>query len=289
MDSKIYSSILKTICYADVFGYPLREDEVYKWINDSRIVGYSDIKRANGVIQHKDNFMFLSGRWDIIAKRKERQNISKKKLLLAERISAKLTYIPMIKLIGVSGSISMENATVDDDIDLFIVAKEGTVWLTRLFATIIVEFFSKRRRPDDSDVADKICLNMFIDEKHLAIPGEKQNLYTAHEVCQLKVLFDKDNTHAKFLYVNRWAKKYLPNALLARGTWHVGNPSKLSAIRYVLYACEWLAKHLQLWYMRRRRTTETISDSYLAFHPKDYTKEILAAFEERFTFYGSHV
>lgn len=292
MDSKIYSSILKTICYADVFDYPLKEKEVRHWIKDSRILGYSDIKKANGVIIHRDDFMFMKGREELIKTRLQRGAISKRKLFIAKRVASLLGHIPTIKLIGVSGSVAMSNASKEDDIDLFIITAAHTVWLTRFLTTFLVELFSKRRHPNDTVVADKICLNMFVDENYLGILEEKQNFYTAHEVCQLKLLYEKDNTYQKFLTANRWVRKYLPNGIMIKdkGLRIKEKSRKISfIIHHLSFIIEFLAKHLQLWYMRKRLTTEVISDHYLAFHPKDYTKDILAAFEQRVKLYGAQV
>lgn len=293
MDSKTYSSILKTICYADIFDYPLKEKEVYRWVKDIKILRYYDIRRANGVIAHKDRFIFLKSREHLIEKRTERETISRKKLLIAKRVASILKNIPTVKLIGVSGSVAMKNADYDDDIDLFIITSKGSMWFTRLLTTVVVELFSKRRRPNDRDVTDKICLNMFVDEAYLAIPKEKQNLYTAHEVCQLKVLYDRGGTYQKFLKANEWVRRYLPNAVLSIKYQVLGIKKKQKNTYYIihatLYIFEWFAKHLQLLYMRRHRTAEVITDHYLAFHPKDYTSDVLAALEKRMFLYGAKV
>lgn len=290
MDFRVYKAILKTICYADIFDYPLKKEEVEKWIKDIRILRYSDIKKANGVIQHKQNFMFLKDREELIATRNQRETISEKKLAIVRRIRSILRYVPTVKLIGLSGSVAAGNAARDADIDLFIITEAGTLWLTRLLTTIVAELLGNRRRPSDVEVSDKICLNMFIDEKFLTIPRDKHNLYTAHEVCQLKVLYDRDGTYNKFLLANVWVRKFLPNAIAKSKEQRAESKNrKLYALSSLLYAAEWFAKHLQLWYMNGHRTREVISDHYLAFHPKDYTNDILTALEKRMRLYGSKV
>lgn len=292
MDSKTYSSILKTVCYADIFDYPLKEKEVHHWIKDIRILRYPDIKRANGVISHKGSWMFLKDREDLVAIRQQRETISKRKLLIAKGAIMLLKRIPTIKLVGVSGSVAMHNAREKDDIDFFVIAKEGTVWLTRFLATVAIELFSERRRPNETYVADKICLNMFVDEDYLTVPKGKRNLYTAHEVCQLKVLYDKDGTYQKFLVANKWVREYLPNGIEMKKLRNEVIKKEFKAtylITLLLYYFNAIAKTLQLWYMRRRITTETITDGYLAFHPKDYTNDVLAAFEERVALYASKI
>lgn len=282
MDSRTYASILETVCYADLFDYPLKEEEVYRWMKEKKGVGYADIRKANGIITHKDSFIFMKGREKILQKRIEREKITEKKLTIAKRIASVLQFIPTVKLIGVSGSVAMDNAKKEDDIDLFIITSAKTIWFTRLLTTLAVELFSSRRRPGDKNVSDKICLNMFIDERFLSIP--KKNLYTAHEVCQLKVLYEKDNTYSKFLVANKWVKKYLPNGIKIKG-----QKKNSSIINHPSSIIEFFAKHLQLWYMRNRLTTETISDSYLAFHPKDYTDDVIAAFEKRVSTYAAKI
>lgn len=302
MDSKTYTSILKTICYADIFEYPLKEEEVELWVtgkNEDSPASQAralraGIKRANGVIAHKNSFMFLKGRDWFLELRHQREIFSQKKIAIAESIASFLKRTPTIKLIGVSGSVAMVNADEDDDIDLFIITSRNSLWLTRLLATIIVDLLGKRRRPNDTYVADKICLNMFVDEDSLATSKDRQNLYTAHEVCQLKVLYDRDNTHQKFLAANVWVRKFLPNGIDIKILRYKDTKSKEKKspnilISQYLSILNWLAKHLQLLYMKRHRTHEFVTDHCLFFHPKDYTQDILSAFEQRVKVYGTKV
>ena len=52
---------------------------------------------------------------------------------------------------------------------------------------------------------------MFLDERHLQIPKKEQDLFSAHEVCQLKVIWEKDGIYQKFLKENQWVRQFLPN------------------------------------------------------------------------------
>src|SRR3989338_746280 len=111
MDSRTYASILETICYADLFDYPLKEEEVRRWIKGRKGVGYTDIRKANGVIIHKDSFVFMKGLEKILQQRIKREKITKNKLTIAQRIVSVLKFIPTVKLIGVSGSVRSEEHT----------------------------------------------------------------------------------------------------------------------------------------------------------------------------------
>jgi hypothetical protein len=52
---------------------------------------------------------------------------------------------------------------------------------------------------------------MFLDEDHLEIPEKEQDLFSAHEVCQLKPIWSKDNVYQEFITQNQWYQKFLPN------------------------------------------------------------------------------
>jgi len=107
--------------------------------------------------------------------------------------------------------LAMENSNENDDIDLLIITSKSRLWLTRFLTVILLELVANRRHPADKEVKDKICLNMFLDEGHLEVPKKEQDLFSAHEVCQLKVLWDKNGIYQKFLKANLWSKKFLPN------------------------------------------------------------------------------
>lgn len=114
-------------------------------------------------------------------------------------------------MVAVTGNLAMDNAEKNDDIDLLIVTARKRLWLTRLLTNFLVEIVANRRRPNDKEVKDKICLNMFLTEDHLKIPLKEQNLFTAHEVCQLKLLWQRKNSYQKFIQKNLWSQKFLPN------------------------------------------------------------------------------
>ena len=195
-----------------------------------------------------------------------------------ERVTNFLKYIPSIKLVGVSGALAVANAKKDDDIDLFIVSRSKLVWTTRFFATLMVELIGVRRHPNEKEISDKICLNMFVDEDHLQIAKDERDLFSAHEVVQLKPLYDRDGTYSKFLKANNWVKEYLPNAITKDIRIRRCNGNKKRNLR-LLNILEKLLCVIQLWYMRRHRTKEVIKDGIIRFHPKDARERILRKFK----------
>lgn len=208
-------AIIQTLAYADVFDYPLIEKEIWRYLIaekkiSSEIVQKELCQKYPQIVKTGEYF-FLKNRHQIVKIRQVREKWSRGKLKIAQRVAGWLRLIPWIKMVGVTGALAMNNSDKDDDIDLLITTSKNRLWLTRLLATIIIELVASRRRPDDQKFRDKICLNMFLDEKHLAVPKKEQDLFTAHEVVQMKPIWEKDNTYQKFLKANIWVKKYLPN------------------------------------------------------------------------------
>lgn len=190
---------LATVAYADIFDYPLTQEELTRWM----IFG-------GGPPKQKKEYYFLSGRDHLVAVRQKRAAWQREKWAIARSAANILSKIPTVRLVGVTGGLAMNNAKKEDDIDLFIVTSEGWLWTSRLLATILMDFFGLRRRPNEMSVANKICLNMFTSE--LAALKSERDLFSAHEVLQMEPIFDRKNTYKKFLQANRWASKFLPNA-----------------------------------------------------------------------------
>ncbi|MEK6845849.1 MAG: hypothetical protein AABY26_03765, partial [Nanoarchaeota archaeon] len=138
-----------------------------------------------------------------------------------------------------------------------------------------------------------ICLNMFVDEDHLEIPQKEQDLFSAHEVVQMKPLFDRENTYKKFLITNQWVKKYLQNSYKEITSARSGkDTSEVAKQRFrllgwwrnqmnIFILLENFLKSFQLWYMKSRRTSEIINDGIIRFHPHDARIWILKKYSER--------
>ena len=200
-------AIFLALLYSDIFDYPLTKKELEKWeINLTPSLSCEE----RGRVRCKNNYYYLSNREKIIQLRQKRAIISSEKIILAEKTAQLLRRIPFIKMIAVTGALAMKNSDEQDDIDLLIITQKNRVWLTRFLATVILEFLGQRRRPKESSCGNKICLNMYLDVSKLKIPKIEQNLYSAHEVCQIKPIYNKDKIYEIFLISNSWVKRYLP-------------------------------------------------------------------------------
>lgn len=287
---EIASAIIRTITYSDIFDYPLTLEEIVKFLVGESEIGVGVVQNSlagiiadSKLIGTDGRFYFLKGRQKIIETRLNRRKNSEKKLAVAEETANKLSFLPSVKMIAITGALAMENCDSDDDIDLMIITAENRLWLTRLIFYFLIPVLGiKKRRPKEKEVKDKICLNLFLEESSPQI--QPKNLFFAHEICQVKPIFNRDNTYEKFLWENRWVKEYLPNAVtfnnmaMRQGNNQSFIASLLNSFAVILNR---IAFPLQYQYMKSKITNEKVSLHQAFFHPQNLEKKIYASFEEK--------
>lgn len=280
---ELSKSIFETILYGDLFDYPLTREELWKYIHREKSVSYKTflktLKTLPKAIYTQNGYYCLAKRRSLIKKRLEKEKNSEKKQHNAFFVARLLSLIPTVQFVGLSGSVAMKNAEKHDDIDLFIITKKNTIWLTRLFSLLVVSFLGKRRSRSAIKTRNLVCLNFFLDESSLGFSKIRQDIYTAHEIAQVLPLFNRSFTYERFLLSNAWVKHYLPNAL--GQTKIKGGKIETTKSSFLLSLFEFIARSIQLWYMRPRQRGEFVSDTVLAFHPVDYRKKTMQKFEKR--------
>lgn len=287
------SSILKTLIYSDIFDYPLTKEELWRFLIAKNVENIDRVTFKKALImfppgrwEYKHGFYFLSGREEIVGKRERRKKEGGKKLDFARKIIQKLSLVPTVSFIGISGGLALENSEKNDDIDLFVITSKNTLWVTRLILVFLLIIMGQYRGRGKKE-SQKVCLNMLIDEESLSFPKKRQDLYTAHEIVQLRPVLNRNNVYEKFMNANRWVKKFLPNGIDIRilGYKDIKKKSPSILISQYLSIFERIAKSIQLSYMKKHRTKETISDHFLAFHPFDYKSFVLKEYNKRLNKY----
>lgn len=279
--ASIDNAILDTLLYSDIFDYPLTRDELWRYLVFPKVPKSLFEKAVTGYIfweEHED-YICIKGRGSIISLRKKRSQISKSKLLLAQKASRILSSIPSVLLIGVSGSLALSNADRDDDIDFFIITASGMFWSTRLFCLLLLHIFGMRRKYHERISPDAICINMIVSEDQMVFDQERRDLYTAREIMQLLPIFSRDKTYEHFLEANSWTKKILPNAD-KRNSWLFVKADKVFW-SYGLLLFEPFARWSQRWFMKKHQTNEEVTDGFAAFHPHDYRHQVMREYETR--------
>lgn len=282
--TQIETSILHTVIYADIFDYPLTEAEIWRyWIGKPvKFVRFREALaqlRKKGLIREKEGYYVLKQRISVIKLRQQRAQFAGKKMLVAKKAAGILKLIPFVWFIGISGALSMQNSPKEDDIDFFIISSPRKLWITRLLSTILLDFFALRRKPGETRYADKICLNMFMDESAMSLPKKERDLYSAHEVAQLKPIVNKFETYDRFLSANKWVQNYLPHAVKKNNY----RKKKISSDGQNSFSVmEKISKSIQLSYMSKKRTKEVINRDLLRFHPIDARERVMKNYQESF-------
>lgn len=266
-----------TVLYADIFDWPLTHEELILW---------SIRPGIRKVLFPQKGYYFLPKRNNLIAKRIQKEKHAAKKWIIARRVARFMQVIPTLSLVGVTGGLSRNNVRQDDDIDFFCITKRDTLWTSRFFSILVVELLGVRRKPGEVDVTNKICLNMFMSEDALSVNKKEQDLFAAYEVLQMTPLWEREGSYKKFLTANRWAQKFLPNAWKSKVRSCSKKNIPFSFPLFPFRFFEPLARILQLWYMKNRRTSEVIAGGVLRFHPRDARRWIKRAFEKRLSRYN---
>ncbi len=202
------TAILRTVLYADVFDFPLTAAEIHHFLITDQPVSRPAVDQAlddSAVLRegldYTDGYIARAGRADLIAIRHERERTSAQLWKPALRYGRWLARLPFVRMVALTGALSMRNAKAHDDLDYLLVTAPGRVWLARAFSILLVRLVKLR--------GDVICPNYVLAETALA--QEPQNLFIAHEIAQMVPLYGLD-LYAGFLTANRWVDSYLADA-----------------------------------------------------------------------------
>lgn len=217
------NSIMATMVFFDIFDYPLTSWEVWKNLYGKKSSYYEVCEELDrlcslGIFKTVCGFYFFPDRDEIIATRHARYSIAERKYRKALFAAKILSGIGGIKLIAVCNSLSFSNARSESDIDFFILAQEGRIWLIRLFSVSLMKLLGLRVSKET--IQDKICLSFYATELGSAF----QPLMLEDDICfafwfsHLTPLFQKENAYEKVLEKNAWIYSFFPNFFPKKGT-----------------------------------------------------------------------
>jgi len=188
-----------------------------------------------------------------------------------------LRVFPLVQFVGITGASAMHGLRKNDDIDLCIVTKKGSLWTTRFIVIILAKLLGIHGGMG-------VCLNLFFDESDLAIYKRKQNSYIAHEILQMKTLVDKDKVFIGFLSENIWIQKYFPNYIFVipgqAGIQTLISIQKKAILDWIpasagmTHIIEKFFKLIQLPIIKRNKTSLLITPTQLWLFKNDYEKKL---------------
>lgn len=225
--------ILKTIIYFNLFSWPLRAEEIWKWIYlpncepkiNEIIYALKNKRHLQEALNEKNGFYFLKECTENILPnvnetpvevRLKRYSFAEKKYKKILRFAKIASFFPFIKMVAICNDLGYSNAPNNSDIDLFIVSSKGKVWTARFLITGFLKIFGLR--PGEK-TKDAICPSFFVDEDNLnleilTLKNQKKEIDDPHFIFwinQMTPILNKNETYEKFREKNSWVKKFLPN------------------------------------------------------------------------------
>ena len=254
------------VTYHDIFKFQLSAEELNRW---------------NAGPKLKVNQKFKSRLKQKLVL-KQNQNLSedaKYKLKIARDASLLLSKIPSVLFVGITGSLAMNNAKSDSDIDLLVITKANFLWPSRILSLLLLKMKGfKIRKARDANEKNKLCLNLWLDESSLDLPSMPHNAYSAHELSQVVPLVQKNNIYANLISQNKWILGYWPNAIsqtLSSDSSNLKAESANTLFEFVLISINIVFFVVQLLYMKPKMTRESVTLSSAFFHPFDWGEIVM--------------
>src|SRR5688572_8466038 len=200
-------AILQTVVYADIFDYPLTENEIHRYLTGfpAPLESVSDALRKGGLVpsllERAGDYYHLTGREQVVSSRQRRGQVAARLWPQALRYGHMIAGLPFVRMLAVTGSLAMDNVEAGADLDYLIVTKTGRLWLCRALVLALGRLAALQ--------GVRICPNYLISERCLEFP--EQSLYTAHELAQMVPLSGFD-VYARIRTLNPWVGRFLPNA-----------------------------------------------------------------------------
>lgn len=215
------SAVLAALAYADLFDYPLTLEQVVlfqvgtSYSHDEVAQSLLELSRDGEAVTSSGDYYSLRGRELVFKIRQERQQHS---ALIWQRARLRARWVamtPFVRMVAVTGALSMDNIVGKPDIDLLILAQPGRVWICRRL--LILQVRLARLFGDD------LCPNYILSANNLEL--DQRDFFTAHELAQMVPLYGRALCR-QMIAQNRWAMRYLPAAFPANTAPLAPNRSK---------------------------------------------------------------
>lgn len=312
MPSELEQSIYNSIRYFDVLDVPVTATQIWQCLLVEKQAGprwgghrHWTLVEVQQVLRKSDwlgqraetkwGYYFLSGRAELVRQRLTRHRISQAKWKIALFAARFLAAVPFIRGLAGSGSLELDNARKDSDLDFLVFTAPRRIWTTRLLLLAVSQLLGRRRKHWYTRAPDMVCLNHYVSTSHLRLPVELHNTYTAVQyewlipVYRPSVVRAFQQANASWIYEHimvpnmpavghlytlrlprfiEWGKRLLESILLEP----VGDGVEAFAER--------LQRRSIIRHQVGRAGRVAVSDTELAFHPDTKVPALLAQYHQ---------
>lgn len=211
---------------------------------------------------------------------KRNKYVDEKIKIAKENISVLLVW-RLVRFVGLSGSVGSGFAKKDDDIDIFVVVRNGSIWLYRALVQIKNIFHRKIRTKGEKDVKDKLCLNLIAEERGLSFDSD---IFNFNELMYLVPIYNKE--YINFIYSqNGW----LEMEYRIKGRNMVTKFKPLKQVNFFLQILNKIFYCFQLVYMKLarhspnfKRIRNNSKKGRIEFFPKKFREKKIQNYLEEF-------
>jgi hypothetical protein len=211
--------------------------------------------------------------------KREIENRSVKEKISIAKSNMKILFIfDWVKFIGISGSVGALTSKRDDDIDVYIVVKDGCAWIYRGLVVVRNIFNHTVRTKGDRDrVSNLFCINYISEERGIFL---EDDMFNFHELMYIYPLYGEK--YLKYIYsCNRW----LRDRFFVKKELFITRISKSKPVNILIRVINFGAYISQILFMyvagHRPETGYIINDyknGKIRFFPRDFKKKVLRGF-----------
>lgn len=229
-----------------------------------------------GEIENTLGYYHLLGKSEIAVARWQNYFFGIQRERRAKKFLSFLRFLPFVRGVAIGGSQSLGQQKETSDIDLFIVAEKGFMWLARTFISAYFQVLGMRRH--GRKIANRFCLNHYVAGSKIV--ERERNLYKAMEYARLRPVIYPQGV-LEFLKLNQaWIWIYLPNFYIADG---FAAPSTVQKVLESLFKNPFglvLERFLNFFQRHKIRQDEFtfVLDDELSFHPHSQHRVLLSKF-----------
>lgn len=208
-------------------------------------------------------------------------NYISEKTNIAKKHMSKLMVSNWVKFIGISGSVAAGFAKEEDDIDIFVVVRDGTMWVYRALVVFRNLFHNRIRAKRHKDVKNKLCLNLICEERGLQFPSD---IFNFHELMFLKPIYKK--SYKRYIFSqNKWLrKKFLVKKELLRTRIQSDKRGFLliRIVNYMAFICQLLFMFISGHRPNIKRLRRNFKRGRIEFFEYDYRNEKIQYYSKEF-------
>lgn len=222
------------------------------------------------------------------------EDLEKQMWLKVEKYLHFLNFVPFLRMVAVCNNLAFSNLNKDSDIDLFIVAKKGRLFIVRTFVTVILHLLGVRRH--GKKVAGRFCLSFFVDDSFLNLSSIaiEDDVYLRVWIKTLVPVID-DGVYQEFMRANAWVEDNFESSLaISKPRFSLPRSEVKNSLQVLLGgqiadSCEGVLSNWQLG--RARKKALTLKDSsnllmtehILKFHNYDRRREYRSLWRAKFS------